>query len=57
MAKMTKSQVKRSLQTIKQKARKLFVVSMPGNRDAVVLRTNDIVAIDKIVDAALKRMK
>ena len=57
MAKMTKAQVIRSLKSIKQKSRKLFVVDMPNNRDAVVLRTNDIVAIDKIVDAALKRLK
>ena len=57
MAKMTKAQVTRSLKSIKTKARKLFVVDMPGNRDSVVLRTNDIVAIDKIVDAALRRLK
>ena len=52
MAKMTKTQIRRSLQAIKSKARKLFVID-----DKVVLRTNDIVAIDKIIDAALKRMK
>ena len=57
MVKMTKAQVTRSLKSIKQKARKLFVVNMPGSRDAVVLRTNDIVAIDKIIDAALRRLK
>jgi hypothetical protein len=52
MAKLTKTQIRRSLQSIKSKARKLFVID-----DKVVLRTNDIVAIDKIIDAALKRMK
>jgi hypothetical protein len=56
MPKMTKAQIRRSLKMIKSKSRKLFVVEVPGDRNKVVLRTNDIVAIDKIVDAALKRL-
>lgn len=50
MAKMTKTQAKRALEAIQSKASRLFLQDKG-------LTTQDYIAIDKIVQRALKRLK
>ena len=50
MPKMTKTQARRALQSIHSKASRLFLQEMG-------LNTADYIAIDKIVQRAVKRLK
>ncbi len=56
MAKITKSQQKRLVEDIRKKAQKLFMMQR-GDHPPKVLNVNDMIAIEKICDKALKRIK
>jgi len=56
MAKMTKTQAKRSYLAIKQKARRLWGTPLGGRwATGIHMTTQDMIAIEKICDKYLKR--
>jgi len=56
MPKITKSQQKRLVEDIRKKAQKLFMMQK-SDYPAKVLNVNDMIAIEKICDRVMKRIK
>jgi hypothetical protein len=56
MARMTKAQVKRALQDIDKKTKKIYTQFPLVSSYKMPIRATDMIAIEKIIKAALKRL-